>query len=74
MIRKHGNLKDLEPNEPPVEKGFVRIYEFLHGYEDITEEEYEKQYNSTEVKILEDEIRKEIDKEIISIIAKNSRA
>lgn len=43
----------LEPNH-------VRIYEFLHGYEDITIDEYEQWNNDPRHKIFVEELQKEI--------------
>ena len=56
-------------DEPPVPPGYVRIYEFLHGYEDIPQEEYDRQVeemkNDPFCQILREEITKEINAEII---------
>lgn len=73
MIRKYGNLEGLEPDEEPVKEGFVRIYEFLHGWEDIPEEEYNKMENDPIAIILREEVLKEINKEIIELINAKSR-
>lgn len=73
MIRKYGELEGLEPYEEPVKEGFVRIYEFLHGWEDITEEQYNKNINHPFNVILREEIQKEINKEIIEMINNNAR-
>lgn len=68
MIRRFGNTHDLEPGEEPVKDGFVRIYEFLHGWEDVTEEKYEKSINDPLAVIIREEIQKEINREIIRMI------
>lgn len=52
---------------PPVEDGYVRLYEDHTGrsYKDITEEEYEKIQNSDFMKIFNEEFRKEVDTDIV---------
>lgn len=72
MIRKYGDLEGLEPGEEPVKEGFVRIYEFLHGWDDITVEEYERDINDPFAVVLREEIQKEINREIIELINKNA--
>ena len=59
--------------ETPVAEGYVRIFEFMHGYRDIPEEELEAAKNDPLYKILMEEVTKEIDKEIIRQIEKNVR-
>lgn len=73
MIRKHGDLEDLEPGEEPVKEGFVRIYEFLHGWEDVAESSYEEMINDPLAIILREEIQKEINREVIKKINEASK-
>lgn len=73
MIRKYGELEGLEPDEEPVKEGFVRIYEFLHGWDDIPETEYEEMINDPFAIILREEIQKEINAEIIREINKAAK-
>ena len=60
----------IEGDKDPLAPGYIRIYEFLHGYEDILIEEYERRLNNPVYEILVEELRKEIDKELISTIIK----
>lgn len=73
MIRKFGDIDNLEPDEPPVKKGFVRVYEFLHGYEDIPEDVFNAGEKDPLLVMLKEEIQKEIDREIISLINENAK-
>ena len=61
-----------DPGEPPIEPGRVRIYEFLHGYEEISIEEYnarvEEYKNDPLCQALEEEILKEINREVVRMI------
>ena len=67
-------MHDPEYPDEPLMPGHVRYYEFLHGYEDVTLEEDERRSNDPLYTLLVDEIRKEIDREIIATICTNARA
>lgn len=58
----------IDGDEDPLMPGYIRRYEFLHGYEDVPIAEFEKDQNNPVMKILAEEIQKEIDKEIIKLI------
>lgn len=64
----------IEGDEDPLMPGMVRYYEFLHGYNDVTIEEDERQSNDPAYKLFMEEIRKEIDRGIIETICNNVRA
>jgi len=66
-------MHDPDHPDDPLMPGHIRMWEFLHGYEDIPIEKYEAQMNDPLYQILIDEIRKEIDREIIETICKNAR-
>lgn len=68
MIRKYGNIEGLEPGEEPVKEGYVRIYEFLHGWEDIPEEEFDFYEHDPLAVLLREEIQKEINREVVNTI------
>lgn len=67
-----GLVPDPDDNYPLLQPGYVRLYEFLHGYEDITVEEWEQIQeecrNDPLMQILKVEIEKEINKEIVNTI------
>jgi len=63
----------IEGDADPLMPGHVRIYEMMNWYRDIPIEKYEKQMNDPLYQIVIDEIRKEIDREIIETICKNAR-
>jgi hypothetical protein len=54
--------------EKPVKPGYVRIYEdhTYRNYQDFSEEELEQNKNDLLMKILLEEIQKEIDAEVIT--------
>ena len=58
--------------EEPIAPGHVRIYEFLHGYEDKPIAEIEKSESDPLMKVLNEETQKEIDKEVIRMICKKA--
>jgi hypothetical protein len=63
-------------DETPLEPRHVRVYEFLHGYDDYTFEVYDRPANPIEQAlsdILTAEIQKEVNKAIIQGIAKNAK-
>lgn len=55
---------------PPVKEGYVRMYEDHTGryYTDITIEEYESQKDDPFLQILNEEIRKELDNDLLDKI------
>jgi len=61
----------IDGDEHLLQPGHVRLYEMFHFYKDIPIEEYEKECDDPLYKLLVEEIRKEIDKEIINTIARN---
>lgn len=66
----------IDEFEELLQPGYVREYEFLHGYRDITIEEYNKSVedfkNDPFCQILSEEIQKEINREVIDIICKKA--
>lgn len=68
----------MNDGEAPVEKGYVRLYTDHTGrwYEDITIEEHEKRIKEAQddpfYQFVAEEIRKEIDREIIKQITKGT--
>lgn len=71
MIRIYGQPCSFpyDPGEEPIQPGRVRIYEFMHGYEEISIEEYNERVeaykNDPLCQIIEQEIQKEINAEVI---------
>ena len=63
----------IEGDEDILEPGMVRIYEFLHGYRDIPIEEYRKYENDPLLKLLKEEIQKEINREVVRAICIKSK-
>lgn len=65
-------LSLLEDTEPPMDFGKIRVYTDHTGrfYEDVTPEEYELRYNSEELKLLREEVQKEIDREMLEQMLK----
>lgn len=61
-----------EQDEEPLKPGMVRIYEFLHGYTDITMEEYNEMIDDPLYKIFVEEVQKEIDREVIRSVCNTS--
>lgn len=59
-------LFDEEYPDDPIAPGYVRVYEFLHGYEDHLIEKIETPNPLS--KILAEEIQREIDREIIKAV------
>jgi len=62
---------------PPVPPGHTRLFEFLHGYEDVPNDELERRRLEMEsdplCQILMDEINKAVDRELIGKIVAEAK-
>lgn len=71
-------MHDPEHPDDPLLPGHVRLYEFLHNYEDITFAEEARRHalwaNDPLAQILDQEIQKAIDADVIATICKNAVA
>lgn len=63
----------IEGDEDPLMPGYIRLYEFLHGYEDVPIAEYDTWEYDPATKILIEEIQKEINREVIKLICEKSK-
>jgi hypothetical protein len=63
---------EADPGDPPLKKGYVRLYEFLHGFEDIPIEQWEQMQEAAKndplYQLLLEEVTKEINREVIRTI------
>lgn len=73
-MRNNTDKPMYDPDYPdhPLQPGHVRLYEFLHGFEDITLEEEARRIvdwaNDPLAQLLDAEMLKEINKQIIAKI------
>jgi hypothetical protein len=72
-----GLKPDPSDGYPLLQPGYVRLYEFLHGYEDIPIEEWQAIQQATKddplMQILAEEVQKEINKEVVRMICEKAR-
>jgi len=81
-------IKEIEPycsvsyeadpqDETPLKEGYVRLYQFLHGYQDIPIKQWEQMQedakNDPLFQMLQEEITKEINREVIRTMEENIR-
>lgn len=78
-MRNESNDWMILIGEEPLAPRHIRLYEFLHGYEDIPLQEYDARESFPGIlerdlaDILVREIQKEIDKTLIETICRNAK-
>jgi len=63
-------IEDVIASHPPVKEGYTRIYEdhTYRNYQDFSPEEMKQMFDDPLLKIVREEVQKEINKEIVSKI------